>query len=287
MNSSKRTIRDCINLVKKELHAICPETEIRSFSNLIFEELFGLSSAQVFIRESFVVNDEDFQKIQVITTDLKDHKPIQYILGKTEFYGLQFTVSPDVLIPRPETEELVKWILDKTKMINPAILDIGTGSGCIAVTLAKNISGAKVSAMDVSTKALEVARENALLNQVQINFIHDDILHPKTDQQSQFDCIVSNPPYVRELEKSAMQKNVLDYEPHQALFVPDNDALVFYRAICRYAKTHLVKMGWLYFEINESLGNQVVELMKQHGFSNIELRQDLFGKDRMVRGQMA
>ncbi|MCF8371023.1 MAG: peptide chain release factor N(5)-glutamine methyltransferase [Bacteroidales bacterium] len=278
-------MQDCINLVKKELQTTYPDTEIRSFINLIFGHLFSYSPSQLYINQNQAVSTNNYEKLATITEGLKKYRPIQYLLGETEFYGLKFKIGPAVLIPRPETEELVQWIIESFRDGNPTILDIGTGSGCIAVSLAKFIQGSKVFALDVSTYALEIAQKNARLNKTTVSFYVDDILKPQTKiNLPLFDCIVSNPPYVKEQEKELMQKNVLDNEPHLALFVPDNDALVFYHAICNFAKQHLKKGGWLYFEINEQLGESAVELMQTKGFSNVELKKDLFDKDRMVRG---
>lgn len=286
MNTPVTTIQDCINLIKKELQTSYPDTEIRSFINLIFGHLFSYSASQLYIHKTQAVSADDFKKLTAIIDGLKKHQPIQYLLGETEFYGLIFKIGPAVLIPRPETEELVQWIIESFKGEKPIVLDIGTGSGCMAVSLAKFIKGSTIFALDVSGDALEIAQKNARLNKAKVSFYADDILNPQSKiNLPQFDCIVSNPPYVKEQEKELMQKNVLDNEPHLALFVPDNDALVFYRTICNFARQHLKKDGWLYFEINERLGKSVVDLMQTQGFSNAELRKDLFDKDRMVRGQ--
>ncbi|MFV0539837.1 MAG: peptide chain release factor N(5)-glutamine methyltransferase [Aestuariibaculum sp.] len=222
---------------------------------------------------------------------LQAEKPIQYILGETEFFGLPFKVNQNTLIPRPETEELVEYILkqfeDKTAPLH--ILDIGTGSGCIAISLAKHLPKAKVHAVDVSPKALQVAQQNAQQNNVDITFIEADILDKNTWDKNlghlNFDIIVSNPPYVREQEKSLMKPNVLENEPHLALFVTDSDPLVFYKAITGYALTHLKKKGMLFFEINEFLGKEMIHLLTQSHFKNIQLKQDMFKKDRIIKGE--
>lgn len=212
--------------------------------------------------------------------------PIQYLLGKTSFYGLDFEVNENVLIPRPETEELVDWILESQKSKAESrklkILDIGTGSGCIAVSLAKNLSDAKVFAIDVSEKALATAKKNAEINAVEITFISQNILETQ-DLGQKFDIIVSNPPYVRHLEKEEIKKNVLDNEPHLALFVEDNDALIFYRKIAELAQKNLSSSGQLYFEINQYLGKEMIELLETMNFKNVELRKDIYGNDRMTR----
>jgi release factor glutamine methyltransferase len=227
---------------------------------------------------------------------LKKEKPIQYILGETEFYGLPFLVNVNTLIPRPETEELVEWIIKSTnyeiQSTKLRILDIGTGSGCIAISLAKNIPNAEVSAIDVSEKALATAKKNAEINKIVVNFINVDILKindlaelPTSNFQlpTQFDIIVSNPPYVRNLEKAEIKPNVLEYEPHLALFVEDTDALLFYRKIANLAKENLSENGQLFFEINQYLGKETVELLEDLGFKNIELKKDIYGNDRMIR----
>jgi release factor glutamine methyltransferase len=211
--------------------------------------------------------------------------PIQYILGTTQFYGLEFNVNENVLIPRPETEELVEWIiisnLKTPKLKKLKILDIGTGSGCIAISLAKNIPDAEVSAIDISDKALATAKKNADLNKVAVAFLQKNILETN-DLEQQFDIIVSNPPYVRNLEKAEIKSNVLANEPHLALFVEDNDALIFYRKIAELATKNLSVEGKLFFEINQYLGKETVELLEKMHFKNIELRKDIYGNDRMI-----
>ena len=218
--------------------------------------------------------------------DLLKNKPIQYIIGETEFCDLKFKVNENVLIPRPETSELVYKIVERQKTKDKrqlSILDIGTGSGCIAISLAKNIPGSKVHALDISEKALEVAKENAINNNVDVTFINDDILSLKNNIDTKFDIIVSNPPYVRELEKADMRDNVLNWEPHNALFVSDNDPLIFYRNILEFAKTHLNENGEIWFEINEYLGKEMTDLCKEYGFSDIEIFKDFRGKERGLK----
>ncbi len=208
-------------------------------------------------------------------------------MGETEFYGLPFYVNENTLIPRPETEELVEWIIkDCYVPRNDArtirILDIGTGSGCIAISLAKNIPNAEVFALDVSEKTLTIAKKNAVRNGVNVTFLHQSVLEIE-DLGQQFDIIVSNPPYVRHLEKAEINKNVLEYEPHLALFVEDNDALLFYRKITELAQKNLPENGQLYFEINQYLGKEMLELLEKYHFKNIELRKDIYGNDRMIK----
>ena len=241
-------------------------------------------------------SESEIKDWNVILEQLKLELPIQYILGSTSFYGLKFEVNENVLIPRPETEELVEWIINSNLKISSAqfgkasgerfnnlkILDIGTGSGCIAIALAKNLPNAQVFAIDVSERALATAKKNAEQNDVNINFIQKNILET-TDLEQQFDIIVSNPPYVRNLEKAEIKKNVLEHEPHLALFVDDHDALIFYRKIGELAQKNLSKQGKLYFEINQYLGKETVELLENLGFSDVELKKDIYGNDRMIQ----
>jgi release factor glutamine methyltransferase len=228
--------------------------------------------------------EEQMAEWNAILKELLNEVPIQYLLGTTSFYGLDFEVNANVLIPRPETEELVDWILSdykKEAIEDCKILDIGTGSGCIAIALAKNISQAEVAAIDVSKKALELAQTNAQTNGVAVAFLCQNILETE-DLQGQFDVIVSNPPYVRTLEKAEIKKNVLEHEPHLALFVDDNDALLFYRKIAALAQKNLKENGKLYFEINQYLGLEMIDLLNSMGFVAVELRKDIYGNDRMI-----
>lgn len=278
------------------LQNIHVEQEIESFFFILTEYLHHLKRVDVALQPDFELSDSDIQKWNAIVSDLQQEKPIQYITGETWFYGLQFEVNENTLIPRPETEELVEWIIESQKSNvqsqTLAILDIGTGTGCIPISLKTNILQANVSAIDVSEHALEVAKRNAELNKVEINFIQANILEvqdlsqlstPNSQLRTNFDIIVSNPPYVRNLEKQEIKKNVLDYEPHLALFVEDTDALLFYRKIAQLALKNLSPNGLLFFEINQYLGNETVELLKNLGFKNIELKKDLYGNDRMIK----
>lgn len=259
------------------------ETEAESFFYIILENWHHLKRIDLALQPDLEMSDIDLQKWNDIVIELKTQKPIQYILGETFFYDLRFQVDENTLIPRPETEELVALILASNKETNKKIkvLDIGTGSGCIAISLAKNLPNAQVFALDVSEKAIEIAQKNAKYNDVSITFLHQNILETD-DLNQQFDIIVSNPPYVRNLEKSEINKNVLDYEPHLALFVEDNDALLFYKKIAQLAKKNLNQNGQLFFEINQYLAKETVELIKDLGFKNIKLHQDIYGNDRMI-----
>lgn len=260
--------------------------EAESFFYLTLENRHGLKRVDLVLQPDFHLSDHEIQDWNQILDGLIDFTPIQYLLGRTEFYGLEFQVNGNTLIPRPETEELVQWILfdcERAQRTQPLrILDIGTGSGCIAIALAKNLPDAMVSAIDVSPEALEVAARNAVFNGVKVQFLQQDILET-TDLATQYDIIVSNPPYVRELEKQEIKPNVLEHEPHLALFVADDDALVFYKKIAQLALKHLPQDGKLYFEINQYLGTEMVELLKSLDFKSLNLRKDIYGNDRMLK----
>ncbi len=279
-----KTLRTYFN---SELSGYYPDTEITSFFHILTEHILKLKRIDIALNLYQVVSGKKYDKFQVEIERLKKHEPIQYIIGETEFYGLPFKVNNNVLIPRPETEELVEWIINNIdKKDNLKILDIGTGSGCIAISLAKNLPNAKVYALDVSAEALQVSKENSILNNVDVEFIEADILsvcHSALDAESTFDIIVSNPPYVRQLEKAEIKANVLENEPHLALFVEDDDPLLFYKAISKYALNNLTKNGLLFFEINESLGDEMIQLLQENNFNNLELKKDMFGKDRMIK----
>ncbi len=266
-----------------ELNNLYLKEEIASFFNILTEEILRLNRVEIALEPNKIIKNPKLNRFLLATEQLKQEKPIQYIVGNTEFYGLNFKVTKDVLIPRPETEELVSWIINDWKSNkNITILDIGTGSGCIAISLAKNLPNTTIFALDISESALEIAKRNAVKNKVNLIFLNEDILKLKNLNQK-FDIIVSNPPYVRELEKKEMQKNVLDNEPHLALFVKDNNALLFYDKISDFTKKHLAKNGNLYFEINQYLGKETLNLLKEKGFKNCILRRDVFDKNRMLK----
>lgn len=270
---------------QQELAALYDADEIDSFFFLALENLHQLKRIDLALQPDWPIENSQLQSWQTILEGLKKQQPIQYLLGETEFFGLRFRVNPSVLIPRPETEQLVEWVLEESQKAQAAsqkILDIGTGSGCIAVSLAKNLPGAQVVAIDVSKEALSVAATNAEINSVQVAFIEKNILDT-TDLGMQFDRIVSNPPYVRQLEKAEIKPNVLENEPHLALFVEDGDALLFYRKIAQLAQKNLSANGSLYFEINQYLGKETTELLQNLGFRDIELRKDIYGNHRMIR----
>ncbi len=271
----------------QELLPIYDAGEAESFFYLILEEKRNLKRIDLALNPELTFSNDEIEVWNLILNQLKKEIPIQYLLGKTSFYGLEFEVNPNVLIPRPETEELVEWIIQSQKSKAESqkikILDIGTGSGCIAISLAKNLPNAQVFAIDVSEKALATAQKNTKINEVNVTFLLKNILETE-DLEQQFDIIVSNPPYVRELEKQEIKKNVLDNEPHLALFVDDNDAIIFYRKIAELAQKNLSPNGQLFFEINQYLGKEMIDLLEKMGFKNIELRKDIYGNDRMIRG---
>ena len=280
------TIKHYRDYFIQELTPLYEVGEAESFFYLILEAKHQLQRVDLALQPDLAFSESELKIWSFILEQLKKEIPIQYILGVTHFYGLEFEVNSAVLIPRPETEELVDWIVQKSKIKNQKstikILDIGTGSGCIAIALAKNLSNAQVFALDVSEQALATAKTNAEKNQVQLSFIHQSILETE-DLGQQFDVIVSNPPYVRELEKLEIKKNVLENEPHLALFVEDNDALIFYRKIAQLAQKNLNSEGQLYFEINQYLGQEMLDLLRKMGFKNCELRKDIYGNDRMIQ----
>ncbi|MBI9055372.1 MAG: peptide chain release factor N(5)-glutamine methyltransferase [Bacteroidales bacterium] len=278
-------MKKLISKIKSELKDIYPIEEIEGFIGLIFEKHLSYSKMQIHMNMDKQLFEEDVCNILDVIEELKEQKPIQYLLGETEFYNLNFKVTSAVLIPRQETEELVDWIIKENNQKGTLdILDIGTGSGCIAISLAKNIPDSRVTAFDISEEALLIAIENSNLNKTKVSFTKLDILNPPKDFNKKFDIIVSNPPYVTNSEKSLMHKNVLDFEPELALFVEDNNPLVFYKGITDFARKHLKKRGGLYFEINESFGNKMEILLKTNGFEDVIVKKDINNKDRMARG---
>lgn len=287
-------MQQAIPYIRQELSGFFPEAEIRHLSNLILCHVCKMQPYQLLSHKDKHLSERERNLTKEITSRLKKHEPIQYILGETEFYGLLLEVNPQVLIPRPETEELVEWIIDNNRSAGlsghqsqPCILDIGTGSGCIAVALAKYLPEATVYGMDISEGALETARKNADNNNVSIQWILSDILNPDFgDIPGKLDVIVSNPPYVTPPEKDDMKENVLLYEPHSALFVPAQQPLIFYEHIASAAKKLLKPDGHLYFEINAGLGRETYRMLEAFHYREIELRQDISGKDRMIKARL-
>ena len=279
-------IKDIQDIFHKELDVIYGKEEVDSFFFMILDDYFNIFRIELALNPGLSITKEEQVPVFKALDELKNEKPIQYILGKTEFFGLHFKVNSHVLIPRPETEELVDWILQNANIESElSILDIGTGSGCIAISLARHLVNSEIFALDVSPEAIELASENAVLNNVKVDFIQANILDDSIEGKrfNKYDIIVSNPPYVMERNKDQLKPNVLNYEPHAALFVEDNDPLKFIRAISNFALANLKNEGLLYFEINEFMGVQVKELLEDHEFTNIELKKDMHNKYRMIK----
>lgn len=303
---------ETVAYIRSSLKDLYPPGEAQALVRLIMERVCGISTYQLLLGKGKDLSDTEKSKVKEIVEGLRLYKPIQYLIGTAEFYGMELKVTPDVLIPRPETAELVERVVKDYHGQSPRILDIGTGSGCIAISLAKHLPGARVTGMDISPEALSIAAENAHGNDVSVHFIEFDILSESKISSSRmarefhkhetkcslgrnkvfismkqkFDCIVSNPPYIMNKEKAAMEANVLEHEPHLALFVPDDDPLLFYRAIARFGQSALAKGGRLYFEINALCGNETVALLEQENYKEVELIQDLYGKDRIVKAKI-
>ena len=276
-------------------HLLAPlygDGEAKAIARLVYEVRSGLSFSDICLDKDTQLSANSQEELKGIAERLLQQEPIQYVLGQAVFCGRTFMVNEHVLIPRPETEELCSWIVsqeDKGSIDTAIILDIGTGSGCIAITLAAEMPKAKVTAWDISTEALKVAEENAKRNLVHVSFEHVDALHIPTNILQQtakiFDFIVSNPPYICNNERVQMESNVLNYEPHTALFVPDDDALLFYRAIAQYGQVALKEGGWLYFEINPLYASILTEMLVMMEYHDIEIKEDQFGKERMIRAR--
>jgi|SRR5690554_491421 len=286
-------LKEIQNIFHTELDGIFGANEVSSFFNILISHYLKLNRIALVLEPDLTISKNEEQPLFEALSRLKVQEPIQYIISETEFFGLPFKVNEHTLIPRPETEELVTFVIESSRFkvqdSRPlTILDIGTGSGCIAVSLAKNISNAKVYAIDVSEEALKIAKHNAELNKADIHFFKVDILNSSTwnleFKDLEFDIIVSNPPYVRRLEKKEIKNNVLNYEPHLALFVEDDNPLQFYEAIANFAMDNLNKKGCLFFEINQYLGNETKQLLQDKGFTDLELKPDIFGNNRMLKG---
>ena len=304
-----------LQYIWEQLQGYYPDSEIRSLSYRIMESVCQVDKQTLLRGKDKQLSAKDLVQIRKITEELKKYRPLQYILGETEFYGLPFRMNGHVLIPRPETEELVEWIIGreqaKAQDAGYRILDVGTGSGCIAIALAKHLPEAEVYALDISEKALELAEENARLNKVNIRFFQYDILAPFSGhyvpffgqsiqfithdvqfygQDIQFsstpffDILVSNPPYITPSEKHRMTPNVLAYEPHQALFTPENQPLLFYERIADFGQAFLKPGGRIFFETNALFGEAVAEMLRQKGYEKVGVKQDMAGKDRMAGG---
>ncbi len=286
MKVPSNLVRDIRKYYCEQLCSIYDNDEANAMILILLEHYFKITRVKMALEPDMRLSESEMLTFHFAVKDLLKNKPIQYIIGETEFCDLKFKVNENVLIPRPETSEMIYKIVERQKTKDKrqlSILDIGTGSGCIAISLAKQIPNSKVYALDISEKALEVAKENAINNDAEVAFIHDDILALKNKIETKFDIIVSNPPYVRELEKAEMRDNVLNWEPHNALFVSDNDPLIFYRNILEFAKNNLNQDGEIWFEINEYLGKEMTDLCKEYGFSDVEIFKDFRGKERIVK----
>lgn len=273
-----------VSYIKQTLQGYYPDSEIVSMAKLLLTQVFGMSVVELYAGKDTVFSANEQKQLDDILIRLQKQEPIQYIIGTEEFYGLTFEVNGDVLIPRPETGELIDWIVKEHKHAQAKILDIGTGSGCIAISLAKNLEAAEVVSWDISEEALQVAARNCLRNDVRVILEHRDVLHASPSGE-RFDMIVSNPPYITEKEKADMSTNVLDWEPDLALFVPDDKPLLFYQKIAELGMDMLVSGGKLYFEINREYGPRTVDMLVGLGYKNIELRKDLFQNDRMIKAE--
>jgi release factor glutamine methyltransferase len=265
-----------------QLQKIYEAREAEAMARIVFEDVFLISPMKLFSGEEKMFSETEIRKLEEITTRLLNHEPVQYVTGKSIFLGNEFRVNKSVLIPRPETEELVQWVIDSTKNKEQSILDIGTGSGCIAISLKKKFPEAKVFATDISNEALIVACENAKRLNTEIEFAQSDILQLQNPFNQKFDFVISNPPYISRSEAAVMEENVLQFEPHAALFVEGDDELLFYKKIIAFAQLHLNANGKIFFEVNQIHAYAVKKLFMENNFSEVEIRKDLNGNDRMV-----
>jgi release factor glutamine methyltransferase len=280
-----QTIKDIRIYLAKELIVIYKETEIRTITDLLIKAVTGISKLHNLYDDTYEINIGMAEKIVNYAEELKTGKPIQYVLGETQFYNCTIKLNSSTLIPRPETEELVDLIIKENKGYAGNIIDFGTGSGCIAIALAANLPFSVVTGVDISEEALKVAHENAVLNNVNVTFIKDDIFNFSQKIVGKPGIIVSNPPYVRNSEKLLMSKNVLEFEPHLALFVTDSNPLIYYEAIVRLAEEFLLPGGHLYFEINEMMGSSLISMLELFGYSDIEVVSDLNDKERIIKSR--
>lgn len=289
MKIASNKVKDIARYFREELKGNYEDNELETIIRYCFEEFLNVGYFDIHRHENDTVTESELLKFNFAVKDLKHQKPLQYIFGKADFYGLKFLVNEYVLIPRPETEELVDLIIKdlKNSLVALDIIDIGTGSGCIPISLKKHLPTTRISAVDISAKALEIAKQNSEINKVEVRFIEDDILSPSEKLlEKKFDVIVSNPPYIKVSEKNTMEANVLNFEPHLALFVTDEDALLFYRKIADFALKTLRPDGKIYFEINSSLGTETKQLLESKGFKDIELIKDMSNKNRILRGTL-
>ncbi|MGD0583426.1 MAG: peptide chain release factor N(5)-glutamine methyltransferase [Bacteroidales bacterium] len=284
MSINVQTITDIRKLLRRELSDLYYEKEIDSVTNIIIKTLFRTNRLHYLAEPGFIIPPEIRNRISEIINELKTGKPVQYILGETEFYGNTIKLNPDVLIPRQETEELVDLIIKENTSFRGRIIDFATGSGCIAIALGKNLPGTTIFATDISPEAITLAGENAELNGVRIAFLVSDLMEPVPSSLAPAGIIVSNPPYVRESEKNIMHRNVTGFEPHTALFVPDGDPLKYYSRLLEISLSVLIPGGKVYFEINEAMGSELEGMMKKFRFGKVEIIRDLNGKDRIIKG---
>jgi release factor glutamine methyltransferase len=287
MADESTTIQHLRENIKKELRELYTDREIDPITDILLQKRLGLQKHAVGLQRDQVLSPADRQWFDKALGSLKNGLPVQYVTGQAHFFGLLLDVSPDVLIPRPETEELVQWILDDLTHPDPVILDIGTGSGCIALALKKEVPESQVTGMDADGSALVVASKNAAKLLLDLQFyLHDVLTEEPPEGLARPDIIVSNPPYIPACEKHSLPALVRDHEPSVALFVPDEDPLIFYSSIARFARDQLNHGGHVYLEIHEKRGGQVCELLKAEGFAHVELRKDINGKDRMIKAML-
>lgn len=273
------SVKQQIDYIISQLRGYYPDEELRELAYWVVEETTGITRTEILIGRK---DTKNIPNLEIILQKLRAHVPVQYIFGHTEWMGLDLRVTPATLIPRPETAELVAWILQSiSPHAHMRVLDIGTGSGCIAIALKHRAPQWHVTGVDISSEALSVAHDNAIRNNTEVEWQHIDILNEAIDDKGPWDIIVSNPPYICEKEKVDMEARVLDYEPQKALFVPDTDPLLFYRRIASF------RAPMLFFEINEAYGKEVCEMMREMGYNNVELKHDMYGKPRMVFGTTA
>ena len=269
--------------IKKMLAGYYPDAEASALAKMLLVEVLHFSTLELFGGKDKEVFKKDLDVLYEMSRRLQNQEPIQYIIGKETFCGMPFVVNRHVLIPRPETQDLVEWIAEEDQQTNPCrLLDMGTGSGCIAISLAKKLPHVQVEAWDISGEALQVARQNALNNQVKVDFHQQDILSASPGI-AEWNVIVSNPPYITNKEKAEMEANVLNWEPHTALFVPDHDPLLFYRRIAQLGMNMLVNGGALYFEINRAYGTEIIAMLQALGYKDIIIRKDRFNNERMIK----
>ena len=284
------TLNEARTVLTKELKNVYESDESRNIIELVIEHITNMSRAEQVKNKVPYLTCTQLEDLDAITERLKKNEPIQYVLSEAWFAGMKFKVNKNVLIPRPETEELVDWILREAashELRAASILDVGTGSGCIPIALKRKLPEANISAIDVCSEALFTATENAVTLNAEVNFVLLDFLdEEKWKELAQYDIIVSNPPYVKQSEINTMHDRVKEFEPHLALFVPDEDALLFYKKLSDFSLKHLKAGGSLFVEINEALGEQVVNLFKSARFANIELRKDMQGKNRMIKATL-